>query len=288
VTHSPYFPPANRTAQWFSSGRGTRTSNRIVCWHTTECEGWPAYTYNGMRGGSAPHWTCQPDTAKRRLIWRQHWRADESARALRNPAGGVDTNTTGVLQIELVGTCRRAGPGYFWPRADEWALRGLAEFSRWANEQWAVPLTTEGRKFAAYGTAVPRLSGPAWMKAQGHLGHQHVPENDHVDPGALDVPRLLSYAREVDDPMPTPAEYAKAVWAQALPSAWDGKPRSAAAMLSSTHYYAIEGGHNGTVPPGASSGPGSDTMARVILERLEEIEAKVDALAGGDAVPNAS
>ncbi|MFD3560872.1 hypothetical protein ACFWVU_14500 [Streptomyces sp. NPDC058686] len=46
---------------------------------------------------------------------RQHFPANMSSRALVNRNGGVETNTLNVVQIELVGTCVKGGPGLYWP-----------------------------------------------------------------------------------------------------------------------------------------------------------------------------
>jgi hypothetical protein len=46
-----------------------------------------------------------------------------------------------------------------------------------------------------------------WLTFEGLCGHQHVCENDHGDPGALDIARLIG-----DDDMATPAE----IWAYPL------------------------------------------------------------------------
>jgi hypothetical protein len=59
--HSPYYPPADRTSEWFSAGHGTRSSNRGIVWHTTEMgvagEPWPRTSTTGS--GAAPHRTSR-------------------------------------------------------------------------------------------------------------------------------------------------------------------------------------------------------------------------------------
>jgi hypothetical protein len=54
-----------------------------------------------------------------------------------------------------------------------------------------------------------------WQAFKGWCGHQHVPENDHGDPGSMDFPRVIVLAKGAtspeEDDMPTPAEVAKAV-----------------------------------------------------------------------------
>src|SRR5690606_3658218 len=37
-----------------------------------------------------------------------------------------------------------------------------------------------------------RMSGDQWETYRGWCGHQHVPENDHGDPGAVDIANLLA------------------------------------------------------------------------------------------------
>ncbi|MEA2156805.1 MAG: hypothetical protein QOE11_2945, partial [Solirubrobacteraceae bacterium] len=36
-------------------------------------------------------------------------------------------------------------------------------------------------------TTVVHLSPADWLHGSGHCGHQHVPGNDHHDPGALRI-----------------------------------------------------------------------------------------------------
>ncbi len=61
-----------------------------------------------------------------------------------------------------------------------------------------MPLTT-GVTFKAYpgsygGNGV-RMSNSQWSNYRGHCGHQHVPENDHGDPGAFPMAAILDRAK---------------------------------------------------------------------------------------------
>src|SRR3954471_3799834 len=103
MARSPFYPRADRTSQWFS----TRTSpmllrNKLICWHCTEMgvpgEPWPAYINNGQRGGSAPHFTVKPDRGNKRLLWRQHYRADEPARARGDAPGARGAHQDGAAE----------------------------------------------------------------------------------------------------------------------------------------------------------------------------------------------
>jgi hypothetical protein len=184
----------------------------VIVLHTTEGTSLP--TYGG--GGSAPNFTAVPDFANKKLKWFQHFDFDTSSRALVNKSGGVQTNTNNVVQVELVGTCdpgthKKWGTAkhIFWPDAPEWALQEVAKFLAWANKNHGVPLTGPS-KWVAYPTSYAngggqRMSFDAWDKFKGICGHQHVPENVHGDPGAIDFARLVGFAKELVAPVNEPA-----------------------------------------------------------------------------------
>ncbi|MDX6314897.1 MAG: hypothetical protein QOF44_4361, partial [Streptomyces sp.] len=79
-------------------------------------------------------------------------------------------------------------------------LRELARFLAWMSEEHDVPLS--GPKVwkpypESYGSHNgERMSGRVWNGFKGVCGHCHVPENLHGDPGAIDFPTLIAYARE--------------------------------------------------------------------------------------------
>mgnify|MGYP002353009983 CR=1 FL=1 len=217
--------PGASTAYWYGSKYpGSAMETNVVVWHSTE--GTTVPSYGG--GASAPTLTAAPDFKAKRLVWYQHFDFDASARALRNTAGGVETNTANVCQVEVVGTCdptthRKWGtarPHLYMPELPDWAIRDLAAFARWAHEQHGVRLES-GLTFkaypASYGANGVRMSATSWRGFYGHCGHQHVPENDHGDPGAWPMAAILAAAKGADDrteedDMPTPQDIARAVW----------------------------------------------------------------------------
>jgi hypothetical protein len=196
------FPGAS-TAYWYGSKYpGSAMETNVIVWHTTEGTSLPDYS-----GGSvAPNFTAKPDFAARRLVWYQHFGFDVSSRALVNAAGGVDTNTLNVCQVEIIGTCDPAShkkwgstPHLYTPELPDWAIRDLAAFARWAHDNHSVPLES-GLTFKAYpgsyGTSNGvRMSFSAWNGFKGHCGHQHVPENLHGDPGSLPMAAILNAAK---------------------------------------------------------------------------------------------
>lgn len=182
--------------------------------HTTEGTGLPGYG----GGTSAPNYTAVPDMKNKRLKWFAHFPDERSSRALKNLAGGVETNTLNVIQVELVGTCdprtrdawRKAGRSFiFWPDAPDWALRDLAHFiadmAKRHKIKIAGPATWRAYP-ASYGQGNPnRFTFAEWRGFYGWCGHQHVPENSHGDPGALDWATLQKYAKAILAGTATPA-----------------------------------------------------------------------------------
>lgn len=184
---------------------GDSMESNVICLHSTEGTSVP--TYGG--GGSAPNFTVAPDFVNKRAVWYQHFDFDESSRALRNLSGGVQTNTLNVCQIEIVGTCDPAAhkrwttPHLYTPELPDWFKDELAEFLAWAHKSHAIKLQSkrpDGTKLvwkpypSSYGANGVRLSPDEWENFYGVLGHQHPPENDHGDPGDIDIDYILSKA----------------------------------------------------------------------------------------------
>lgn len=201
---------------WFADDyKGSTIDPNVGVVHTTEGTSLP--WYDG--GAKAPTYTGTPDFAKQRLVWTQHFPDTMSARALRNEAGGVETNTLNCLQIELVGTCdlatskkwTAAGRQHiFWPDAPQWALDELAEFVALKYRELGIRIEGPeqvGKAWAAYPAsygkaASQRFSFAQWKDFYGWCGHEHVPENDHGDPGALPWAYVETKAKAIVAPKP--------------------------------------------------------------------------------------
>lgn len=198
--------PGASTAYWYQGKYpGSVMESNVTVWHTTEGMSLPSYG----GGASSPNLTAVPDFVNRKLRWYQHHDIDRSSRALVNKSGGVETNTANALQVELVGTCdpgtrdRWNSQGYrgrfiFWPDAPDWALAEVAEFVNWlhAEHNMKMQSTVTWKAYpSSYGNSSVRLSGAQWGAYYGHLGHQHVPENDHGDPGNINFKRVIELAK---------------------------------------------------------------------------------------------
>jgi hypothetical protein len=219
--------PGASTAYWYGAKYpGSAMEVNVLCWHSTEGTSLPSYDGGSM----APNFTAKPDFAAKRLVWYQHFDFDVSSRALRNLSGGVETNTLNVGQVEIVGTSdpathtkwAQAGIQHLYmAELPDWAIRDLATFAKWANVNHGVPLSS-GLTFkpypSSYGANGVRMTNTQWTNFNGHCGHQHVPENDHGDPGAFPMAAILAAAKngttQEDDPMAgiTKQDIHDAVW----------------------------------------------------------------------------
>lgn len=169
---------------------------RIVL-HTTE--GWTAEGAIGAyRGhGGWPHFTVDPKWRRR----YQHYPLGVSARALKNLSGGVETNRANAIQIEIVGTAATSQD--LTPEDLDWFGREvIAPIRAEVSVQLVAPkfVGTEAGTIAS-ASAPQRMSHDVWLGFNGVCGHQHVPENDHWDPGRLDVARILTAANPMEDDM---------------------------------------------------------------------------------------
>lgn len=139
--------------------------------------------------GVAPHFTTSFESGSFQC-W-QHIPLNRAARALMHPAGTVETNRTRCIQIEIVAHAATAGT------LQHQYLDGIGKLMRWIEANTEIKRTAlkfhgEGEGFVlARDTSPIRLSPQDWLAFNGWCGHQHVPANEHWDPGAIDIDYLL-------------------------------------------------------------------------------------------------
>lgn len=193
-------PPHDEWVGGNSAGPYTSTVDKLLI-HTTEGSSIESAIGAYWANNSWPHLTvdCRHGRIPRRS---GHLDMAVAARALRNEPGGVQTNTDGVVQIEVVGQAAN-------PPAIDWAWLG-ANVVAHICRGLLIPLVSQVQWVAypaSYGRLAPqRLSPDAWTAVQGLVGHQHVPENDHGDPGAIPIDVVLAAASELPLPPPPPPE----------------------------------------------------------------------------------
>ncbi len=149
--------------------------------HTTE-----GPTYLGARAAYAeanswPHFTVTFEGGVFKA--HQHLSVAVSARSLEHRAGTVQTNRQSAIQIEIVGKAAEA------PNFPTQYLDGLANIMRWIEANAGVDRSCDVT-FTVPG-AETRLTDAQWLSYAGWCGHQHVPNNEHQDPGAIDIGYLL-------------------------------------------------------------------------------------------------
>jgi hypothetical protein len=193
-------PPHNRWVQGNSAGPYTSPLDKFLI-HTTEGGSIDGAISAYRANNSWPHLTVDARVGRAPTI-TGHLDLDVAARSLRNMAGGVQTNTDGVIQIEVVGNAANPA-GIDWAWIGEHVVGPICQ-------TMGIPVHSTVRWVPypqSYGlNASQRLSGAAWTAFQGVLGHQHAPENDHGDPGAIPILVVLDAAKQAGGPVPKPPE----------------------------------------------------------------------------------
>ncbi|MEU6460360.1 peptidoglycan-binding protein [Streptomyces sp. NPDC046976] len=200
------YPSATRGSHWYGDTyEGDLIAPNTLVIHTTE--GTDVVSYSS--GSEAPNLTAKPNFKTKKLDVYQHFALNRSARALVNAPGGVETNTCNAVQVEFVGTCDpthksawgklKAGVDYvYWPDAPEWCYDAMANLIAWMHTNLGIPLSGPSQWLpypSSYGKTHVRLSFAQWNAFRGVLGHMHVPENDHGDPGGIPFAKVLAKAK---------------------------------------------------------------------------------------------
>lgn len=141
---------------------------------------------------SYPHFTVDGSKIE------QHRPINVAATALAHPSGTIETNRACAIQIEVAGFAEKVD------RIDDATWRNLANLMQWIEDETGIK-----HKFPAfkpYPSSYGRKNGvrfsdDAWRKCDFWVGHQHVPYNDHGDPGALPVHKLVMSSPAVIGPI---------------------------------------------------------------------------------------
>lgn len=180
-------PPHTRWVPGNSAGPYSSPVDKFLI-HTTEGGTVDGAIAAYRKNNSWPHLTVQAFWGRTPDICG-HLDLNVSARSLRNMAGGVQTNTDGVVQLEVVGAATRPGD-IDWGTIARLVIGPICR-------TMGIPVQSAVTWLAypaSYGKSKVRLSGPEWTSYRGLLGHQHAPENDHGDPGAIPIDVILAAA----------------------------------------------------------------------------------------------
>lgn len=165
-----------------------------VVLHTVEGSG--RYSYDPSSYYGNPYW---PHATIDGAGIHQHLPIDVSAFALYNAGGGAETNRANAIQCEVLWYAGRIN------ELPDDIMDHLADWVGWVLVQTGAPLYFASfLGDGSYGEGAPqRFGGQEWLDFTGICGHQHVPENDHWDPGDFPVDRLRR-AIVGFDPPPNP------------------------------------------------------------------------------------
>lgn len=165
----------------------------------------PADTVPGYNNDSyAPHATITCNLTTRKLTCTQHIKLNQFAKGLQNKSGGVETNRDNVIQIELAGYLGSSIPAgqLNLETVPAWYLDQLALILKPVIDSYLI------RNIAPTNwTQTGRMTYSQWDSFAGWVGHVHVPENDHWDPGKFPISGLMSrvYSTPVILKPPVPA-----------------------------------------------------------------------------------
>jgi peptidoglycan hydrolase-like protein with peptidoglycan-binding domain len=179
----------------------------ILVLHSTEGASYPSYA----PPGGPPHFTIHPWAR----TFRQHIPLSTGARALKAPITSRAINSNGTVQIEIVGSCVDGRtPNVTDLAGDPGAFDYLARVIDAILRETGIPAATSVNWYhypesygAGRGQRLPY--GSAWLSHRGIIGHQHVPDNTHGDPGDFPIGELLArldgvQVTPVDNPVPLP------------------------------------------------------------------------------------
>jgi hypothetical protein len=152
--------------------------------HTTEGTTVQGAIDEFAKHNSWPHLTVEPSTG--RVI--QHIPLTVGARSLGSQPGNP-TNAANCIQIEIVGKAVAS------PQRSAADLEEIRRVMLQVEQLIPVPRRSGLQFLNQHGVntrPANRLAIGAWQRFSGWCGHQHVPGNDHWDPGALNISALVS------------------------------------------------------------------------------------------------
>lgn len=155
-----------------------------VIWHTTQGRGLRAMSDVLVNKRAEPHFLIGELPGREALTVVQFIPLTKASRALEHPAGTADTNNAHAVQVEIAGFAEDAAK---W---DEHFLRGLANLTELIEHRVPVPRKVPRR----FSDTPNRYTGTGFVKAKGHMGHQHVANqpSGHWDPGKFNCRHMLS------------------------------------------------------------------------------------------------
>lgn len=168
-------------------------------WHTTEGGNIDSNIGTYARDGWFPHFTAElPNAAGAGGRIAQHIDTGQSATAVSHVVAAVETNRLHCLQVELCGNAVNM------PNLSDPQLRWLGEkliAPLVPGHQFALHAATFLKYPASYGPHAPcRFSDDEWFAFSGVCGHEHIPYDQHGDPGGINAQRACDWAGKLLNP----------------------------------------------------------------------------------------
>lgn len=172
------------------AGLAVLTGADKVVLHTTES---PRGSYNAIRnlwrgsnnwGKGLPHFLADGKKIVQLLP------LDVNAYTAKNSAGGADINRAGhVIQVEICGYAKDDFDDETYEAIGKW-IADLKKNGLGINVDNIKPFVGAEAGTIASVKSKYRMTASEYTAFDGICGHQHLPENDHWDPGKKDAGRL--------------------------------------------------------------------------------------------------
>jgi hypothetical protein len=165
------------------TGRLDRSAGPKLCWHTAEMHGADATAKVLRAKGDEVHFVIAPSAGDSKVI--QQLPLDSIGRGLEHPSGTPITNAANAIQVEIADFAKDA---HSWPH---YYYRDLAALACLVQHRVPIPRKAPHH----FGLHATRFTANGWIHAEGHVGHEHAPNqpSGHWDPGALNWPLLAGY-----------------------------------------------------------------------------------------------
>jgi len=160
-----------------NAGAFTGGGHKLV-WHTTEGGGIDNMWRVLRDKNAAPHFCIDPGGGDAPVY--QCIPLNRAARALEHPAGTPETNRANAIQVEIIG---------FAKDADDWGhviYRDLGALAALIDHRFNIR-----RGYRPFTVPAKKVTPSGFVRATGHLGHGHVPNNNHWDPGKMNGAALM-------------------------------------------------------------------------------------------------
>jgi hypothetical protein len=141
------------------------------CWHITVSP-WESVDamYRVLKDkNAAPHFVIGGRANQSQPVVIQMLPLDEAGRSLQHTLP-EETNRANVIQVEICATPESIARFHHYP--------ALANLARMVHYRIPEISPRQARSFQN----TKRFTGQGFVNAKGHLGHMHVPGNDHFDP----------------------------------------------------------------------------------------------------------